>query len=182
MKLSINLASRRYFNQRKLKLVLSSIIVCLLLILAIQVNTYLQNRQLALQYQSHIDSLQEQMRGKLPKRLTPDELAVQRQEYKQAESLLQKNSFRWTDLFSRMETLLPDGVSLRSFNPDYNKNSLLIYGVARNLKKLQNLLDNLHNSQFKQVYLKNQGEVDVDDGRGGKRVALSFSIALEGIF
>ena len=182
MKLSINLASRRHLNQQVLKLTISCIIVLLLLILAIQGNTYLQNRQQALQYQVHLDSLQEQLRGKLPKRLTPEELANQRQAYKQAEILLQRDAFRWTALFDRMEGLLPDGVSLGNFNPDYGKSSLLINGVAKNLESLQILLDNLQSAQFNQVYLKNQGEVDVDNGRGGKRKALSFSISLEGVF
>ena len=182
MKLSINLASRRYFNQQTLKLSFSCIIALLLLILAIQGNTYLQNHQQTLQYQAHLDSLQEQLRGKLPERLTPEELAEQHQAFEQARKLLQRDAFRWTALFDRMEGLLPAGVSLRSFNPDYGKNSLLINGVAKNLKNLQSLLDNLQSAQFKQVYLKNQGEVDVDNGRGDKRKALSFSISLEGVF
>lgn len=182
MKLSINLASRRYPNQQMLKLLLSCFIVLLLLILAIQGNAYLQNRQQALQYQAHLDALQEQLRGKLPKRLTPEELAEQRQAYQRAETLLQRDAFRWTVLFNRMEGLLPDGVSLRSFNPDYNKNSLHINGVAKNLKKLQMLLHNLQTAQFNQVFLENQGEVDVNDGRGGKRKALSFTISLKGVF
>ena len=182
MKLSINLASRRHLNQQGLKLVLSCAIVLLLLLLGFQGNTYLQNRQLTLQYQAHLDSLQEQLRGKLPKRLTPEELAEQQQAYERAETLLQRDSFRWTVLFNRMENLLPAGVSLRSFNPDYGKNSLLLNGVAKKLKNLQNLLDNLQAAQFHQVYLKNQAEVQVDDGRGGKQTALSFSISLEGMF
>lgn len=182
MKLSINLASRRYLNQQALKLTLSCIIVLLLLILTIQGNTYLQNRQQALQYQTHLDSLQEQLRGKLPERLTPEELADQQQAYEQAETLLQRDAFRWTALFDRMEGLLPAGMSLRSFNPDYGKNSLLINGVAKNLKSLQTLLDNLQSTQFNRIYLENQGEVEVDDGRGGKRKALSFSISLKGVF
>ena len=182
MKLFINLASRRHLNQQALKLTLSCIIVLLLLILVIQGNTYLQNRQLTLQYQDHLDSLQEQLLGKLPKQMTADELAAQRQGYNRAETLLQRDSFRWTVLFDQMENLLPAGVSIRSFNPDYGKNSLLLNGVAKKLKNLQYLIDNLQSAQFNQVYLKNQGETEVDDGRGGKRTALSFSISLEGVF
>jgi type IV pilus assembly protein PilN len=182
MKLSINLASQRHINQRALRVILSGIILLLLIVLALQGNAYLKTRQLAQQHQSHIDSLQEQLRGKLPKRLTAEDLAEQRQTYDQAAILLQRDAFRWTALFDRMERLLPEGVSLRSFNPDYNKNSLLITGAARNLHNLQALLDNIQAEQFHQVYLKNQGEVDVDDGRGGKRTALSFSISVEGVF
>jgi len=182
MKLSINLATRCYLNQRALKLILSCVIVFLVLLLGFQGNVYLKNRQLAQQYQAHLDSLQEQLRGKLPKRLSSKELAEQRQEYDRAEVLLKRDAFRWTTLFDRMERLLPDGVSLRSFNPDYDKNSLLLNGVARNLNNLQDLLRNLQADQFEQVFLRNQGEVDVDDGRGGKRRALSFSVSLGGVF
>ena len=182
MKLSINLASQRHINRHALRMILFGVILLLLIVLAMQGNTYLKNRQLAQQHQTHLDSLQEQLRGKLPKRLTPEELAEQRQTYNQAEILLQRDSFRWTALFDRMESLLPEGVSLRSLNPDYNKNSLLINGVARNLTNLQQLLDHLQAAQLKQVYLNNQGEVEVDDGRGGKRTALSFSISVEGVF
>lgn len=182
MKLSINLASQRYLNQRALKMIFSCAIVFLLIVLALQGNSYLKNRQLSLQYQAHLEALQEQLRGKLPKRMTVEELAMQQQKYHQAEALLRRDSFRWTELFDRMETLLPDGVSIRSFNPDYAKNSLSIQGVTRGLPQLQALLDNLQASKFQQVFLENQGEADVDDGRGGKRKALNFSIRLEGVF
>jgi len=183
VKLSINLASRRHFNQQLLKLIFLCIILFLLLILALQGNTYLHNRQQALQYQAHLSSLQEQLRGELPKRLTPRELEKQQQRYERVRVLLQKDAFRWTELLNRMENLLPSGVSLHSFNPDYGKNSLLlIKGVAKRLKNLQTLLNNLQSEQFNRVYLKNQGEVEVDDGHGGKQKALSFSISLEGGF
>ncbi|MDX2478716.1 MAG: PilN domain-containing protein [Desulfuromusa sp.] len=182
MRLLINLASYRHLNQRAIKLTMASIIVLLLLILIIEGNTYLKNHQLAQQYQTHLDSLQEQLRGKQPKRLSAEELDEQQQAYRRAETLLQRDNFRWTALFDRIESLLPDGVSLRSFNPDYSKNSLLITGAARNLQNLQQLLDNIQAEQIHQVYLKNQGEVEVDDGRGGKRSALSFSISVEGVF
>jgi len=182
MKLSINLASHRYLNQQLLKLIFSCIIVFLLFILVIQGNSYLRNRQQVLQYQAQVDSLQEQLRGKLPERLTPVALAEQHQAYERVKALLQRDAFRWTVLFDRIENLLPAGVSLRSFNPDYGKSSLLIKGVVRDLKILQALLNNLQSAQFNRVYLKNQGEIDVDDGHGSKRKALSFSISLGGVF
>ena len=182
MKLSINLASRSHLNKRVVSLVLICIITLLICLLALQGNTYLKDRQLAATYQSHLDELQDQLRGKLPERLSPKEISVQQQSYKQAEALLNRDAFRWTALFDRMETLLPEGVSLRSFSPDYEKSSLALNGVAKDLKSLQALLDNLELGKFTQIYLNSQGEVAVDDGRGGKRDALSFSISLGGVF
>ena len=182
MKFAINLASRRHLNQRAISLILSCTIVFLVCLLAFQVKTYLQNRQLAITYQSHLDELQDQLRGKMPERLSPKEISVQQESYEQAEILLQRDSFRWTTLFDRMEALLPEGIGLHSFNPDYGEKSLSLNGVAKDLKSLQALLDSLENGSFEQVYLHSQNGVAVDDGRGGKRDALSFSISLGGIF
>lgn len=183
MKISINLATQRYLpNQPTLKMILSGVILLLLVLLALQGNAYLKYRQLATHHLAHLETLQEQLRGKLPERLTAEQLAAQQQAYQRAETLLQRDAFRWTALFDRMENLLPDGVSLRSFDPDYGKNSLSILGIARTLTELQALHDNLQAAQVQQVYLENLGEVEVDNGRGGKRKALSFSIRLEGVF
>ncbi|MBN2793098.1 MAG: PilN domain-containing protein [Desulfuromonadales bacterium] len=182
MKLFINLASERHLNQRAVRLTLSALLLLMLLLLAVAGNSYLHNRQLARQYQTHLGQLQEQLQGKQPKRLSAAELAQQQQVYRQAELLLQRDAFRWTLLFDQIERLLPDGVSLRSCNPDYSKNTLLVTGVARSLPELQKLLDQFQAEPFHQVYLQNQGEVEVDDGRGGKRPALSFSLSVEGVF
>ena len=180
MKLSINLASRRHLNQRAIKSSFLALIVFLALVLTWQGNTYLQNHRLAGEYRAHLSELQEQLRGKLPKRMTAEELAEQRLAYDRAADLLAQDSFRWTVLFDRMERILPDGISLRSFRPDHQKNTIALNGLARDLGSLQALLDRLEEERFSQVYLRQQGTVDVDDGRGGKRPALSFSISLTG--
>ena len=182
MKLTINLASRRHLNQKMLNMTYSLFIFLLLLVLLIQGKTFFDDYRLAKTYYSHLDALQVDLQGKLPERADPKEQAEQRQTYNQAKELLQRDSFRWTELFDRMERVLPDGVSLKSFNPDYEKNSLAINGTARSLKNLQILLDRIHAESFQRVYLQRQGEVLVDDGRGGKITALSFSIRLSGVF
>lgn len=182
MKLTINLASRRHLNQKMLNMTYSLFILLLLFTLLIQGKSFLDDYRLAKTYQSHLAALQVDLQGKLPERTDPKELAEQRQTYNHAKELLQRDSFRWTELFDRMERILPDGVSLKSFNPDYEKNSLAINGTARSLENLQILLDQIHAENFQQVYLKRQGEVLVDDGRGAKITALSFSISLSGVF
>ena len=182
MKLSINLASRRHVNQRSLSLIFTVVILLLLGVLLLQGKVYLRDRQLAMTYQAHLDELQGQLQGKLPERLDPNDIAEQRKAYAQAQTFLQRDAFRWTALFDRMEQLLPDGISLTTFLPDYDKNSLAINGLARDLESLQAFLDQLQTNQFQQVYLQNQGEVSIEDGRSGKMTALSFSINLAGVF
>ncbi len=182
MKLSINLASRRYVNRRIVSFVSLFLFLFLGGSLVFQGNGYLKDYRLAQTYHAHLDELKTQLHGQQPERINPQEVAARRQSYDQAQQLLQRDAFRWTGLFDRMEGLLPEGVSLLSFNPDYTESSLHINGLAKKLKSLQDLLNNLEAEGFDPVYLNSQGQTEVDDGRGGKRTALTFSIGLGRVF
>ncbi|PLY04775.1 MAG: hypothetical protein C0622_02260 [Desulfuromonas sp.] len=182
MKLSINLASRRYVNQRAMQMVFILLVLALVAILLLQGNSLLQDYQLSQSYRTHLAELQKELKGTLPERLSPAEIAERRLLYEQADVLLTRDSFRWTVLFDKMEKLTPDGVSYQGFTPDYEKSNLKVSGVAKDLAALQSLLDNLYAAGFDQVYLRNKGESSVDDGRGGKRLALTFSLDVEGVF
>lgn len=182
MKLSINLASRHYVNQRAVGLFFSVAFIFLIVVLFMLGRSYLSDYRLAQTYRSHLSELKGQLHGEVPERIDPQQLADQQNEYDLVRKLLQRDAFRWTVLFDRMELLLPDGVRLLSFNPNYEKSSLNINGLAKNLKSLQQLLDNLQSEGFDPVYLNNQGQTEVGDGRGGKRTALTFTINLGRIF
>jgi len=182
MRLTLNLASRRYINERALKLACLAITALLVLILLLQGRTVLQSQQPNLARQAEISKLEEQLQGKLPKRFSKEEIVVQQQNLAMARELLEVDAFRWTALFDRLEGLLPRNVSISSLNPNYKAKSLVISGVARNLIDLQDLLDNLHGDSFEQVYLKNQSQIEVLDYQEKKRPALAFSIQLQGVF
>jgi len=182
MKLSLNLSSRRYVNQHALKQLYLLLCLLLIMLLIFQIKSYLQSRGEIAKVEQNLRELQQQ-HGRAPaERLTDEQIKMQQQEYSQARDWLQRDAFRWTALFDRLEKRLPDGVSIRSFNPDYKQKSLMLTGVARKLSDLQALLDNLHTDDFQQVFLQSQSRVDVSDGSGGKKKALSFSLKLEGVF
>lgn len=182
MKLSLNLASRSYVNERALKWGYLLFALLLLLIFLFQLTTYLQSRQLMLGYQANIKSLEQQLSGAVPEHFTAGQLAVQQQAISRAEALLQKDAFRWTALFDRLETLLPRDVSIRSFSPNYKDDSLILTGVAKKLTDLQQLLNNLHADSFQQVFLQSQGQVEVIGSDESKKTAHQFTIRLEGVF
>jgi type IV pilus assembly protein PilN len=182
MKLTLNLASRRYVNERALKFSCLLISIILLGLLMFQVYGLLQGQQQQIALQVSIDQLTEKLQGKVPERFTAEQIAVQKKEYAEARAYLEEDAFRWTALFDRFEGLLPENVSIRSFNPNYEQGSLVISGVAKNLIDLQDLLDNLYADTFKQVYLNQHSQLEVPDYQGDKREALSFSIQIEGVF
>ena len=182
MRLTLNLASRRYVNERALKLVCLAVTLLLILLLCMQVWVSLQSREHNLAYRANVDKLQEQLSGKIPKRFTKEQIAAQQQEFARAKAILQEDAFRWTALFDRMERLLPSNVSISSFSPNYKEGSLQITGDAKTLSDLQDLLDNLYADSFSQVFLKSQSQIEVLDYQGQKQPALRFAILLEGVF
>jgi len=182
MKLSLNLASRRYVNQRALKRFYLLLSLLLVLVLTFQTKSYLQGRSEIESVRSSLAQLRQQLQGGTVESLSAEQIDAQQRRFRQAQVLLQRDAFRWTALFDRLEKRLPAGASVRSFNPDYAQKSLVLTGVVRGLNDLQQLLDNLHAEHFQQVFLQSQNRVEVSDGAGGKRSALSFSIKLEGVF
>ena len=182
MKLSLNLASRSYVNQRALKKTYQAVLVLLIGLLVWQLLSVWQLSQNIDLVQANLKQLQGQLEKGAVERLSPEQIKAQEQEHQQAQALLRRDAFRWTGLFDRLENLLPDGASIRSLNPDYQQRTLVLSGVVRALPDLQALLDNLHDDSFKQVFLQSQSQTEVNDGQGGKRSALLFSIKLEGMF
>jgi type IV pilus assembly protein PilN len=185
MKLTLNLASRRYFNRRAINqayLLLCLMFCGLLVYLAIG---FFQGRRQIKQYQVNISDQQtqlEKLQKELPRHLTAARIEKQKQDFMLAEEFLERDAFRWTELFDRLERLLPTGVSLRSFNPDYENRSLQLNGVARGLPELQALLDNLLADSFQQVYLQRHGRVEISAGAGDRITALNFSLKIEGVY
>jgi type IV pilus assembly protein PilN len=185
MKVTLNLASRRYVNRRALNHLGILLILLLLVLLTFQVRGYLYSQGQVQNYEKNLAEMEQeyqQLRGKTTQNLSSEQLDRQKVEIQQAEALLRRDAFRWTVLFDRLERLLPAGVSISSFTPDYKAKSLELSGRARNLAELQQLLNNLHNDSFAQVFLKNQTQTTVDNGHGGEVPALGFNVMLEGIF
>lgn len=181
MRLFLNLASRDYFSQRRTTLTLQLVGAVLLVMLLLQAGLLVQNLQLTATYQTQVAELDQQLKGEAnPERLAPETLQQWEKAYDYAAQLLRKDAYRWTELLDRMEKLLPEGVSLRGFRPDYEQNSLALSGVARDLERLQRLLSNLQGDSFRKVYLTSQSRVLLRDPQGQERQALAFTIALEG--
>jgi len=186
MKFNLNLASRSYVNNRALQYGFIAAVCILLLVGGWNINTFISsNTALHINQQRLAETnLQIQLlRGGPTKTLSIEERAALELEYSTVVKLLQLDAFRWTQLLDRIESLLPEGVNLKSFNPDYKKKSLNLVGDARSLKKMRQFLDRLlKNENFKQVYLQSHSRTKVRDYADNERDAISFSLLIEGVF
>lgn len=186
MKLNLNFASRSYINRKHIKrvyLLVTTGLICLLLWLLSQIlltQTHIQQSRMQL---ATLQQDEQELLGTKSISLDSQRVEEIRKEFARDQKLLTQDSFRWTALFDRMERLLPTGVSIRGFKPDYKDQSLVIEGVAKNLTALQTLLDRLLESEsISSAYLTRQAYAKVRDTRGKEHSALNFSINLEGVF
>ncbi len=186
MKFNLNLASRRYVNKRTLQYGFVALTAILLILGAWEVSTLVSSNnalQLNQQHLSEVKRQLQELRGGPRETLSVEERAALEKSYSIAVDLLKRDAFRWTALLDRMEGLLPVGVSLTNFKPDYKKKSLSLGGQARSLKEMRVFLDRLLKSNdFAQVYLKAHSRIKVRDYADEERDAISFSLELEGVF
>jgi type IV pilus assembly protein PilN len=169
MKLTINLATRRYLNLRLLNIWLLAgfILLGALLILKVREVAYNQAELATIRRQS---AVAESRPGEAP--VSPAQLNALAAKALFANALIARKSVNWLNLLDLLEEVVPNGVALSAIQPD--KGDLLkLGGVARNFADLRALLENMERSKnFSEVYLLSQSETKV----GLTQQGLSFSV------
>jgi len=177
MKFTLNLASHAYVNRKALYLFYGLVGGLLVLILLINLTTMYGLQRARVDTTQKISELQSRagadsdMAG-----YSPRALAELRQSIAVANELLQRDSFRWTELLDRLETLVPSRVRIRSIGPDYKKKSIAISCEAKDLTSMNRFIDKLNQSGFYDSVLLSQQAFNV------KTSILSFNLELFGGF
>lgn len=186
MKLTLNLASRTYVNRRALSLLYAVLIGILVLLLALNLSLFIRSQRHSARIRAHMAELDRelgQLRAEAGGDVAPEQLQELLVEISFANEILDKDSFRWTDLLNRLEELTFEGVTIRSLQPDYKQGSLKISGLAQDVGDLRRFMDRLFKSPyFKDVFLLQQGGAKVKDNLGRERQAIEFGIVLKGAF
>lgn len=184
MKLTLNLSDKPYINRRALYLGYTLFAGALFLLLILN-GAYLHRlHSHAGEVESHLAELESQGGGGAAvTELNPEEVRRQQEKIAFANDILHRDSFRWTQMFDRLEESAVEGVSVRSLQPDYKDRSLQLRGVAAGVDELRSYLDSLIASpHFSEVLLLEQSRTEVGEATGVKRTALAFSIVLRGAF
>ena len=184
MEIKLNLASKLYLDRQRIRFWLLLTCAFLLLMLALNCVYGYQNwRQLSL-LASRFQALKGQVssaQGALPG-YTPEKYAVIKSEVALGNEIVAADQFRWTTLLGRFEELLPADVSIRTIQPDFNKHSVQLACVARDVSAMTRFIDNLLTSEdLSQAFLKSHGEVEADLG-GVKQVQIGFSLIIREAF
>ncbi len=186
MKLSLNLASRSYINRRPLYAIYAIVLAVLIVLLVLNLSYYFRAQAQSRQLGARISQLNQT----LAKEHSKSTLKVTKAQYDSllkeidfVNGILQKDSFRWTDLLNHLEKVVPDGVRIRGIQPNFKDNVLNLTGAARKVEDLQVFLDHLILSpDFRDAYLMQQSRTTFKDESGREREAVNFTIVLKGVF
>ena len=182
MHFRLNLASRVYLDRRSVRRWLLLIGGMLALLLAVNLLYGWRNlQQLSLvdQQLAEIEGKLTVQRGRNATPYTPENFRRVMEEIGNANKIIAADQFRWTQLLSRLEALVPDDVAVRSLRPNYKDRSLQISAVARDTRAMTELLDALLKADdFGEVYLLNQASSEEDNGDS----LVSFSIIIQEAF
>lgn len=174
MKLTINLATRRYINMRRLNTLLVAGLVILAPLLVYQVREIGHN-------QAEIGKIGRQAAAAGVPVGAPAVSAEQMQSLEKriasANDLIDMKTVNWLGLLDKLEAVVPAGVALDQVQPSLRDQTLRVTGVARSFANLRSLLENMDRSpDFAEVYLLSQTELKVGQTQQGYNFALSCKV------
>lgn len=186
MKLTINLATRRYVNQRQLNAVLAVCFVVVMLLLAYLVREIATNQADINRIKGEMAAANRGPAGAPP--IPAAQMGELDAKIAFANSLIDRKVVNWVGLLDRLEEVVPAGVMLTQVQPappseEGNKGNagaqaVSVTGVALTFANLRTLLENMERAPgFSDVLLLNQGEVTVDTSQRGYTFSVSCKVS-----
>ena len=175
MRLTTNLATRRYVNLRQLNLLL---ILAGALLGALALFKVVEVARNAAEL-SRIESLiQGTGRADGSARVSEAQLKAQQARVSFANQVIERKSVNWLNLLDRLEEVVPAGVALTQIAPG-TQQTLKITGAARGFDNLRTLMENMeHSKNFSEVYLLSQNDTKVGLTQEGLQFNIGCKVAI----
>jgi type IV pilus assembly protein PilN len=174
MKLTINLATRRYVNLRRLNAWLFGCMLLLGGLLLFQVREAAYN-------QAELSRIKEQSAASAKRStaapVSQAQLKALSTKIRFANGLIEKKSVNWLKMLDYLEEVVPSGVALSQIEPNQREQLLKLAGVARTFADLRTLVENMEQSKnFSDVYLLSQSEAKVGLTQQGLQFTVSCKV------
>jgi type IV pilus assembly protein PilN len=172
MQFKTNLATRTYINRKHLNIAMAAALTFLLFLFLLQVSLVFHNSG----EMRHLSSVQASLEARSKKQgvvFSGSDYTKLLSDIKFANSIINRKTFDWTGLLNRLESVVPQGITLSSVAPDTKERTLKISGLSLNFGRIRQFIENLEDSNFfSDVYLEKQDESKAPDDRK----VISFSI------
>jgi type IV pilus assembly protein PilN len=176
MKLTINLATRRYINLRQVNAALALGLALLAMLAVFKVREIAHN-EAELTRMKHLSAATGTRVGGVE--ISQAQLKALDARIRFANAAIDKKSVNWLILLDRLEEVVPSGVALTQIEPDQHQQLVKISGAARSFANLRGLLENMERSKnFSEVYLLSQSEAKVGLTQQGILFNVNCKVAL----
>jgi type IV pilus assembly protein PilN len=188
MKLTTNLATRRYVNIKLLNLYLVIAMVILAAVLILRVREIAYNQAELGRVKGMLAGARSSSPGR---KVTEADLKSLQGRVDFANAVIDRKAVDWLNLLDRLEEVLPSGVALNQIEPakqpaqtvgggaSQQAQTVTIGGMASQFSSLRTLLENMEGSKnFSEVYLLSQTETKVGLTQRGIAFSISCRIAI----
>lgn len=169
--LRTNLASRPFYNERAVRVALGALAVVMIILTLFTVGRLatLRASQARLAGQSARAETRARELGaeaqKIRQALETETVAVVQTQAGQANDLIERRAFSWTELFNRFEATLPQNVRILSVQPQTSSDHRLVVAIttlSRQVEDLDAFIERLEQTGAFQSTLSRQEELQED--------------------
>ena len=167
-----NHSTRPFYNERSVRLILLAIAVLVVAFTAFNASRVLRysrsDTRLATQAsrdEARAADLRQQA-ARLRASVDPKQIDYASADAREANDLIERRTFSWTDLFNRFETTLPDEVRITAVRPKVEKEGfvLSIAVVARSVDDVNEFMENLEQTGAFRNLLSVEDRLDEQSG------------------
>ena len=167
-----NLSTRPFYNERSVRLILLAIALLVVAFTAFNASRVLRysrsDTRLATQAsrdEARAADLRQQA-ARLRASVDPKQIDYASADAHEANDLIERRTFSWTDLFNRFETTLPDEVRITAVRPKVEKEGfvLSIAVVARSVDDVNEFMENLEQTGAFRNLLSVEDRLDEQSG------------------
>ncbi|QWV92254.1 PilN domain-containing protein [Geomonas oryzisoli] len=177
MKLTINLATRRYVNLRQLNTILAASFAILALVLVYLVRELATNQVEINKIKSQSAAASRGPAGAAP--IPVEQMRALDANIAFANALIDRKAVNWLSLLDKLELVVPAGVALTQVEPSAKDPQVVsLGGVALTFENLRSFLENMERSpNFSEVYLLGQSDRKVGKTQQGYGFTLSCKVS-----
>lgn len=179
MRFTINLATKTYFDHRRMNRACVVLLVILLILLAWNINLFSWNLGTLNHLTAENANLEARLSGR-PAGVPEKEYSKTMNSIRFYNGVIEHKSFNWLRLLDHLENATPAGVALDSLVPDLKEDLLKIEGRTKNFEMLKNYIEKLEDSKvFTNILLLSHNDLVMGEKTRGVRFTVSCRAVMQ---
>jgi type IV pilus assembly protein PilN len=179
MRFTINLATKKIIDHRRVDRACTIAVAVLVFLLAGNIGLYSWNLGEMRRLDAETTDVKNQLARPLPPITEKDQAGILA-DISFYNDIIHRKTFGWLALLEKLEAATPDGISITRLSPDREKGSMSIEGWARDFKTVEEYLAMLEDSEtFYDVLLLSHKKDELWEQANGVRFSISCRVKVQ---